>query len=241
MVSRRFRSALVFLALALGSVSASAQGTAREFRFEVRDAKKKPVPLAHISFFTTGDTVITDSSGIARISVVADSAVVITVRKLGYEPRNARFVIGTAPAFNIRVALGEQGQRLPEVEVKDDYPGEPWRPGYLQRKKRGGGLFRDASYFPGGQPFTLNDWFNGLSGIRTGGGTGGDISFPRCQTPGVWIDNQHATNAGQGTRAALTSVPAQDIAAIEVYLNNPPPQFQGQYEDCSILIWTRLR
>ena len=102
----------------------------------------------------------------------ADTAINITVRKLGFEPRNARFVIGRAPAFNVRVALGEPGQRLAEVEVKDNYPGEPWRVAFEQRKKRGGGQFRDIAFFPGGVPFSMNDWFNGMPGIRTGGGAG---------------------------------------------------------------------
>jgi hypothetical protein len=229
------------IALVLSAPITLAQSTPREFRIEVRDGKGHPIPEAMLTFFLTGDSVRTDSSGVAKITVLADSAINITVRKLGFEPRNARFVIGRAPAFNVRVALGEIGQRLPEVEVKDSYPGEPWRVAFEQRRKRGGGQFRDVSYFPGGQPFSMNDWFNGLPGVRTGGGSGADINVPRCKRLGVWIDGQHATSPGSGHRFAISSVPPQDIAAFELHTANTPAQYTGQGEDCSLLIWTRLR
>jgi hypothetical protein len=232
---------LPVLSLFVAAGMAHAQPRPRELRIEVRDKGGRPVPEAQIKFFITEDSVLTDSSGIAKKTVVADSALIITVRKVGFEPRNARFSIGDAPAFNIRVVLGEAGQKLPEVEVRDSYPGEPWRVGFEQRKRRGGGQFRDLRYFPGGQPFSMNDWFNGLAGVRTGGGTGADINIPRCRNTGVWIDNQHATSPGNGLRQALQSLPPQDIAAFELYTSQLPAQFTGQNEDCSLVIWTRLR
>ncbi|MES3034478.1 MAG: hypothetical protein V4813_10840 [Gemmatimonadota bacterium] len=227
--------------LLLAGVLQAQASTPRDLRIEVRDKGGRPIPEAQVTFFLSGDSAFTDSSGIAKKTVLADSAINITIRKLGFEPRNARFTIGKAPAFNIRVALGEAGQKLPEVEVKDSYPGEPWRVAFEQRRKRGGGQFRDISYFPGGVPFSINDWFNGLPGVRTGGGTGGDINIPRCRNLGVWIDNQHATSPGSTFRAALQSLPPQDIAAFELYTSNTPAQFTGQNEDCSLLVWTRLR
>lgn len=238
----RVLMSVVSFALCLAAASpAAAQGSPRELRFDVRDAKGRPVPDAVITFFLTGDSVRTDSSGLATVTVLADTAINITVRKLGFEPRNARVVVGRVPAFNVKVALGEAGQRLAEVEVKDYYPGEPWRAAFEQRRKRGGGQFRDIAYFPGGRPFSMNDWFNGLPGIRTGGGTGSDINVPRCRNLGLWIDGQHATSPGSNYRGALRSVPAQDIAAFELYMSNTPAQYTGQGEDCSLLIWTRLR
>ncbi len=219
----------------------AAQGRERTFRIDVRDKSGKPVPDAMVTFFLTGDSVRTDSAGIASISVVADSAVNITVRKIGFEPRNARIKIGAAPAFFVRVSLGEAGQRLAEVEVKDSYPGEPWRPAFEQRKKRGGGQFRDISYFPGGVPFSFADWFNGMNGVRTMGGTSSEINISRCRALGVWIDGQHATSPNSGFRFALSTVPPQDIAALELYTSSTPAQYTGQGEDCSLLIWTRVR
>lgn len=211
----------------------------RDIRIEVRDKSGKPISDALVTFFLTGDSTRTDSTGVAKATVLADTAINISVRKVGFEQRNARFVIGRAPAFNVKVAMGEAGQRLPEVEVKDSYPGEPWRPGFEQRKKRGGGQFRDLSSFAGA-PFTLQDWFSGVQGVRTGGGID-EIAVPRCRNLGVFIDNQHATSPNNNARSALRGLPAQDIAAIELYVSNPPAQFTGQFEDCSLLIWTRLR
>jgi hypothetical protein len=240
---RRVVAALCLIAVAdVAHVHAqSGPSTARELRIEVRDRSGKPIPDVHLGFFLTGDSTRTDSSGVATITVFADTAINFTVRKIGFEERNARFVIGRAPAFNVRVALGSVGQRLPEVEVKDNYPGEPWRAAYETRRKRGGGQFRDIKYFPGGAPFTISDWFGGLPGLRTGGAPGNEINIPRCRNLGVWIDGQHATSPGSGFRQAIQSVSPQDIAAFELYTANTPAQYTGQTEDCSLLVWTRLR
>ncbi len=246
---RSTRSAMPFLMsfvlLSLAGRTAAAQdvapGKQRVFRIDVRDKSGRPVPDALVTFFLTGDSVRTDSTGIASISVVADTAVNITVQKIGFEPRNARFKIGVAPVFLVKVALGEAGQRLAEVEVKDSYPGEPWRPAFEQRRKRGGGQFREIAFFPGGVPFSISDWFNGLIGVRTGGGGGNEINISRCRALGVWIDGQHATSPASGFRSALSSVPPQDIAALELYTSNTPAQYTGQGEDCSLLLWTRSR
>lgn len=234
-------SGALLVALCSVTTALDAQRSPRELRIEVKDRAGAPVPTAHVSFFLTSDTVTTDSAGVATITVDADSAINISVRKIGYEQRNARFRIGTAPAFSVKIVLGEAGQSLPEVVVRDEYPGEPWRRGYEQRKKRGGGLFRDVTAFAGGQPSMLGSWFEGLPNVRTGGGPNGDINISRCKNLGVWIDGQHATSPFSPYRYALQSVPAQDIAAIEIYTSNTPAQYTGYSEDCSLLIWTRHR
>ena len=238
---RAFRTQRLLVPLLLMyATTVSAQGTPRDIRIEVRDRSGRPIPDAQITYFLTGDSSRTDSAGVANARVTADSAINITVRKIGFEPRNARFAIGRAPAFNVKVMLGEAGQRLSEVEVKDLYPGELWRVGYETRRKRGGGQFRDLSSFAGA-PVSINDWFNGMPGVRTGGGAGQEINIPRCRRLGVWIDGQHVTSPDSGFRQALQTLSSQDIAALELHMANTPAQFTGQGEDCSLLVWTRAR
>jgi hypothetical protein len=232
------------LALFLGyAVSAQAQGREREFRIEVKDKAGRPVPDARVTFFLTNDSTTTDSSGIAKAIIVADSVVDIVVRKIGFEQRSARFRIGSAPAFKVAVALGEAGQNLAEVKVVDDYPGEPWRPGFEQRKKRngGGGLFRDISAFADVQPNQIADWFAGMPGVATRSGPGGGVIVNRCRALGLWVDGQHLTGPGATYRQGLQTVPGQDVAAVELYTSVRPAQFSAQNEDCSMVIWTRAR
>ena len=239
---RMLRVASMLLATMLFPLSMRGQtSTPRELRIEVRDRSGRPIPDAAINFFLSGDSARTDSSGVATITVLVRNSINISIRKIGFEPRDARFAVGSAPAFSVRVAMGDAGQRLPEVEVRDSYPGQPWRTAYEQRKKRGGGQFRDISYFPGGVPFSMADWFNGLPGVRTGGGSGAEINVSRCRNLGVWIDGQHATSPGSGHRAAMQTLSPQDIAAFELHTSNTPAQYTGQTEDCSLLFWTRLR
>ena len=235
-------SYLILIALPLFAISpASAQVTPREIKVEVRDRDGNPIAGALIGFFLTNDSTRTDSSGNAKLMVKADSTIDISVRKIGFEQRRARFRVGRATGFTIRVQIGDATQKLAEVEVVEAPPDEIWRKGFDQRRKRGGGQFRDIKNFASQMPNTIDEWFAGLPGIRTGGGAGNELNVPRCLRLGLWVDGQHATGPGVDYRFALATIPAQDIAAFELYTANPPAQFTGQAEDCSLLIWTRLR
>lgn len=242
---RATRALFAFLTvLLLPFVTAShsqAQVTPRNLRIEVQDKTGRPIADAIVSFFLTRDSARTDSSGVAKITVKADSVIEIAVRKIGFEQRRARFKVGKATGFTVRVELGDATQQLAEVEVREDLPAEPWRKAFEQRKKRGGGQFRDISNFASRMPNTIDDWFAGLPGVRTGGGAGNEINVPRCLRLGLWIDGQHVTAPGVDYRFALATIPAQDIGAFELYTSNTPAQYTGYTEDCSLLIWTRMR
>jgi hypothetical protein len=229
--------------VAFSSVVVAQAPSHRDFRIEVRDKSGRPVPAARIEFFLTGDSATTDSAGIATARVTADSAINITVRKIGFEPRSARFAIGTAPVFSLTVTLGDAGQKLPEVKITASYPGEPWRMAFEQRRKRngGGGVFRDLATFSGVQPLQIGEWFAGIAGVQTNGGINGTLLVNRCRAMGVWIDGQHATGPGLTYQSALQTVGGQDVAAVELYTSSRPAQYTASYEDCSMLIWTRGR
>ncbi len=241
---RTARTPLLLFVLALLLVpitAARSQATPRELTIEVRDKDGRAVAEAQIGFFLTNDSTRTDSSGNARKTVVADSMIDIAARKIGFEQRRARFKVGRATGFTVRVQLGDATQKLAEVEVRESAPEEIWRKGFDQRKKRGGGQFRELTSFASQMPNTVDEWFAGLPGVRTGGGAGNELNIPRCRRLGLWVDGQHATTPGVDYRFALATIPAQDIAAFELYTSNTPAQFTGQTEDCSLLIWTRMR
>lgn len=230
------------LSLCLLSVSAllAAQPSPRAVRVEVRDRAGRMLSDARIEFLPKADSAITDSTGIALATIEAESTLTISVRKIGFEPRAARFPIGTAPAFVVRVTLGELGVRLPEVSVTAEYPGEPWRRGFEERRKRSSGSFRDRSYFAGRVPLTLDDWFNSMPGVVM---TSRGLRIMRCPRLGVWIDGMHVTGPGLPASLALLQLTATDIAALELFRM---AQQQSQYsdpnlEDCSLLVWTRSR
>jgi hypothetical protein len=237
---RAVRRTAAFGLMIIGLVAqrVEAQRTPREVRVEVRDLRGAPVQDARIEILPSSDTALTDDKGIARLTTAVDTALVISVRRLGYAERTARFVVGNAPAFIVRVRLGDIGARLPEVTVTENYPGEPWRPEYEDRRKRVSGSFRDRSYFKGREPRTLEDWFVGIPGATM---TGRGLRVNRCPRLGVWIDGMHVTAPGLSSALALMQLPAMDIAAIELYRL---AQQQAQYsdpnrEDCSLLVWTR--
>ena len=225
--------------LATGS-AVQAQGAPREVRIDVRDKRGRAVPSARIDFAPTGDSAFTDSAGVARTTITADSILTVTIRKIGLEPRAARFSIGKAPAFVIRATLGEANVRLPEVTVTAEYPGEPWRAAYEDRRRRASGSFRDLSYFRGRIPMTIEDWFNSMPGVQT---TSRGLRVGRCPRLGVWIDGMHVTGPGLPASLALMQLTPTDMAAVELYrMAQQQSQFSDpNREDCSLLVWTRSR
>lgn len=219
---------------------AIAQLAPRQVRVEVKDRTGRALPDVRIDFPPGTDSATTDSTGVASTSIEADSTLTIAVRKIGFEPRAARFPIGRAPAFVVRVTLGQLGVRLPEVSVTAEYPGEPWRRAYEDRRRRASGSFRDRSYFTGRQPMNMEDWFSGIPGAQM---TSRGLRVNRCPRLGVWIDGMHVTAPGLNSNLALMQLTATDIAAIELFRM---AQQQSQYsdpalEDCSLLVWTRTR
>ena len=231
---------LALLALLVAFGHLAAQPSPRAVRVEVRDRSGRMLPDARIEFLPQADSALTDSLGIARATIDAESTMTISVRKLGFEPRAARFPIGAAPAFIVRVTLGEIGARLPEVTVTAEYPGEPWRRGFEERRKRTSGSFRDREYFAGRVPITMDDWFSGLPGVQM---TGRGLRVTRCPRLGVWIDGMHVTAPGLSSSLALQQVTATDIAALELFrMAQQQSQFSDpNLEDCSLLVWTRSR
>lgn len=224
--------------LAGAVASLAAQVLPRDVRVEVRDRQGHMLPEARIEFLPKGDSATTDSSGIALATIDADTVLTISVRKIGFEPRAARFPIGNAPAFVVRVTLGALGVRLPEVSITAHYPGEPWRSGYEERRRRASGSFRDRSYFTGRPPMVLEDWFNGMPGVQF---NVRGLRVNRCPRLGVWIDGMHVTGPGLSTGLAIQQLTANDIAALELYrLSQQQSQFSDpNREDCSLLVWTR--
>lgn len=238
--SRRAARVVGWSLLLLAASVVQAQPTPRQIRVEVRDRTGRMLSDARIEFLPKADTAITDSAGIANTTIDADSSLTISVRKIGFEPRAARFPIGTAPAFVVRVTLGQIGTRLPEVTVTAEYPGEPWRQGYEERRRRASGSFRDRGYFTGQPPMNLNDWFSGIPGAQM---TSRGLRVTRCPRLGVWIDGMHVTAPGLPASLALMQLTATDIAAIELFrMAQQQSQFSDPaIEDCSLVVWTRSR
>jgi hypothetical protein len=236
------RCVLAVLPIVLAGLTsvAAAQPTPRIIRVEVRDRSGHMLPDARIDFLPKVDSATTDSAGIARATIEAESTLTISVRKIGFEPRAARFPIGSAPAFVVRVTLGALGVRLPEVSVTAEYPGEPWRRGFEDRKRRNSGSFRDRDYFAGRTPQSMDDWFGGIPGVQM---TSRGLRVTRCPRLGVWIDGMHVTGPGLSSSLALMQLTPTDIAALELFrMAQQQSQFSDpNLEDCSLLVWTRSR
>lgn len=225
----------------VSAMTLGAQMTSRDIRVEVRDRQGQAVESAHVQFRDRADSANTDSLGIAELTVTADSLLEIVVSKDGFESRYAKFRIGSAPVFIVKVTMGLHGAHVPKLSLTSEYPGEPWREGFEERRRKSSGTFRDLRYFSGRQmPQSLDEWFQGIPGVEM---MSDGLHVRRCATIGVWIDGLHATGPGLTTNAALTTLNANNIAAIELYrtASQLAQMSDPNREDCSLLVWNRIR
>ncbi len=235
------RAAMVVTVVCASASQLAAQMTSRDIRVEVRDRQGQAVEAAHVQFRDRADSANTDSLGIAELTVAADSLLEIVVSKDGFESRYAKFRIGSAPVFIVKVTMGMQGARVPSLSLTPEYPGEPWRLGFEDRRRKGSGTFRDLRYFSGRQmPQSLDEWFQGMPGVEM---MSDGLHVRRCARLGVWIDGLHATGPGMTTNAALTVLNANNIAALELYrtASQLEQMSDPNREDCSLLVWNRIR
>jgi hypothetical protein len=204
-----------------------------------------PVAEANVLLPETGDSAVTDSNGVATLAAVAGAELRIRLRKIGYEAIDTVVPLpARVQSITIRAQMGVAGQVLPTITVIGSYPREPWREGFEQRRKQIGTAARDTSRFKGGVPGTLDQWFDNIPGVyyRSVGGSDG-LRMSRCRRPAVFVNGVSLTRGvGNTANDALRSIPASEVVALEVYMNQvpTPAQFQQPLADCAIVLWLRL-
>jgi hypothetical protein len=233
--------------LIAGTLAAQGAPSSRFVQFIVSSGERghPPVAEANVSLPESGETAITDSSGVASLAALIGESVRIRIRKVGFEAIDTVVPIppGT-PTITIRAQMSTVGTVLPTITVTGAYPREPWREGFELRRKQIGTAARDTSRFKGGVPANMDRWFEGIPGVyyRSVGSSDG-LRMSRCRRPAVFVNGQSMTRGVLNSASdALRSIPASEVVAIEVYMNQvpTPPQFAQPLADCSIVIWLRL-
>ena len=200
-----------------------------------------PVPGAQVAL-TDGPEATTNAKGEWTLVDLPLGTRTLEVRALGYYPeRRAVNVFTGAPA--VHVALSTFRAVLDTVRVTASRWRDEHRLGFEGRRRQGLGRYLTAEEIARRAPVNASDLFRGIAGVATDAGT---IRLRRGDTdcsPALYLNGVHVPAM---TRDDLTGedidiwVRPHEIAAIEVYGDIVPPQFQQIQLGCgAIAIWTK--
>lgn len=166
----------------------------------------------------------------------------LEVRALGYYPeRRAVNVFTGAPS--VHIALSTFRAVLDTVRVTASRWRDEHRLAFEARRRTGLGRFLTAEEIARRAPVNASDLFRGMAGIATDAGT---IRIRRGDTdcsPSLYLNGVQISSMVLGDLSAddIDSwVRPHEIAAIEVYGDIVPPQFQQIHLGCgAIAIWTK--
>lgn len=191
---------------------------------------------------TDGPEALTNERGKWTLVDVPLGTRTLEVRALGFYPeRRAVNVFAGAPA--VHVALSTLRAVLDTVRVTASRWRDEHRLAFEARRRTGLGRYVTAEQIARRAPVNASDLFRGIAGLATDAGT---IRLRRGDTdcsPSFYLNGVHISSM---IRDDLTAddidswVRPHEIAAIEVYGDVVPPQFQQTQLGCgAIAIWTK--
>jgi carboxypeptidase family protein/TonB-dependent receptor-like protein len=211
----------------------------------VRDSAGVPLGQADVGIVALHKLSKTNTEGRFRIDAVPTGVVIVSVRKLGFEPRSVTHA-HTADADTLRVALVEKVVTLPGVSVSErDMRRMFWIEDFHRRRMRGIGTYLTREDIAKRRATRVSDALRetpGIRFVRVRGGTGVRfMSAPsnrRDCMPMIWVDGQRAPEM------EVDDLPVNEIEGIELYHgpSTTPMQFsQGALTTCgTIVVWSRV-
>jgi len=170
----------------------------------VHKVSKGGIPGAEVRLVPRNAQLTTDSAGYFRFDRVTPGTVSLLVRRLGFAPESATFIVQTADNLDLLIELEQSVQSLDTVTVKESEVPLARRKlelaGFYERKKIGAGRFFDPELLEKEQDRRLGDIITsratGTRLIRSFIGTTGWIATNR--RPGMGLQ-QRATASGTDT------------------------------------------
>ncbi len=200
-----------------------------------------PIPGAQV-VLTDGPEATTNAKGEWTLVDVPLGTRTLEVKALGYYPeRRAVNVFTGAPS--VHVALSTFRAVLDTVRVTASRWRDEYRLGFEARRRTGLGRYLTAEEIARRAPVNASDLFRGIRGLATDAGT---IRLRRGDTdcsPAMYLNGVHIPAMARDDLSAEDIdiwVRPHEIAAIEVYGDIVPPQFQQIQLGCgTIAIWTK--
>ena len=198
----------------------------------------------------TGQRAVSDEGGRFVLLRIPLGDVRLSVRRLGYQPREvSAYVAGTRAGQGVTVVLKQLPQRIAAIEVKGkrrEYGGPMG--GFYQRldSKSGGGRFFTREQIDSIRPYSTTDLLRRIPGLAfapTGSDMGGSVikSRDRRCSPLIWVDGTPASTSYYNPDL----VNPRTIEGIEVYAGvaTVPSLLIGPAGAgaCGVIaIWTRI-
>ena len=233
------------LALCLTPASgARAQSANGRLTGTVRDTGGVPVASARVA--SSGYLTTTDSGGRFILPGLPYGLIGVSVRRLGFEPRDTSFNFVAGGTDSLIVVLALVPHELEGITTEAETRSRRWLAEFHRRRQGNVGTFLDRKQIEERHVQRISDLMRRLPGVRVSvdrngrqqmrmGRSAGGRDCP----PDFWID---------GVRAAgltVDDVPLQDVEALEIYKgpSGIPPELNSRFGNpgCgAVVIWTRV-
>ena len=202
-------------------------------------AEGRPLAEALVSI-VGGPQARTNEAGQWTIANAPAGTGMLEVRAVGYYPerRPVNVFAGAAP---VHITLSTLKAVLDTVRVTASRVTDQNRSGFMERRRTmGTGKFLTAEDIARRNPIFASDIFRSVSGVYVDTGIRVRGAFGEC-SPALYIDGRPYPPMAELTPDDINVwVEPRRIAAIEVYTDQVPPQFQSALNGCgSIVIWLK--
>lgn len=234
MLLRRF---LLLIAAAAPVVGAQSRAS---LIGSVRDSTGAALPLAQLAI---GESrAITDTAGRFVFTGLAAGTVSLTVRRLGFAPKNAQVELIDGRTDSLHLVLVVLPAYLPGL-VAEDTRERIRLADFYRHRQSGHGYYFNRRQLDSTRVHRISDLMRRIPGLRLVPDRSGRLQLRMSRSgscaPDFWIDGQRAAFLN------VDDVPLGDVEALEVYRGPTglPPEYNVRFGNpgCgAIIIWTRL-
>ena len=183
-----------------------------------------------------------DTAGHFSASGLSSSAVTVSVRRLGYQPKSIEVTLRESGSAPLVIALDANPAELGTVKVREiaEESDARLREFYARRATNNFGRFIEQSDIEKRHPQFISEMMRSVPGVTlsASGRVGNTLRIRGC-APLVWIDGVRIPNS-----QIDEVVTPSDVAAVEVYSSfaGIPAQYFDRTATCgTILVWSRSK
>jgi hypothetical protein len=211
----------------------------------VRDSAGVPVRDADIAVVALRMLTKTDGDGRFRLAKLPPGEIIVSIRRIGYEPTTVPRLVGVGASDSVSVEMARvtflEGVVVSEKAMRQRF----WIEDFYRRRTRGVGTYftrEEIEQKRASRPSELLRTTPGIRMVRLRGGQGvrfmSSSSMRRDCMPMIWIDGQQAPGM------EIDDLPLSTIEGLELYHgpSTTPIQFsQGSMTTCgTIVVWSRI-